>query len=173
MPPSTGPGLLYRSDDKGDQTKLTRDGQFLLDGAGNLIACSTGAGNKNVLDVDGNAHQTRPVACGPANRHRARMGLDQARMINWSPGLVWSTCLIRRNSKTRAATLLSYPDPKQFHPRRPASSAGNLSKTPTSIPTTELSALMDAQRQLEANANMIHYQDSTLDKLVNTVGRIS
>ena len=32
---------------------------------------------------------------------------------------------------------------------------------------------MDAQRQLEANANMIRYQDSTLQRLVNDVGKIS
>ncbi len=38
--------------------------------------------------------------------------------------------------------------------------------------TTELAALMDAQRQLEANANMIRYQDQTLARLVNDVGKI-
>jgi flagellar basal body rod protein FlgG len=36
-----------------------------------------------------------------------------------------------------------------------------------------MAALMDTQRQLEANANMIKYQDQTLDELVNTVGKIS
>lgn len=38
---------------------------------------------------------------------------------------------------------------------------------------TELAALMDTQRELEANANMIHIQDETLDKLVNDVGKPS
>ena len=32
---------------------------------------------------------------------------------------------------------------------------------------------MEAQRQLEANANMIQYQDQMLAKLVNEVGKIS
>ena len=32
---------------------------------------------------------------------------------------------------------------------------------------------MDAQRQLEANANMIRYQDQMLQKLCNEVGKIS
>jgi hypothetical protein len=32
---------------------------------------------------------------------------------------------------------------------------------------------MDAQRQLEANANMIRYQDAALGKLVNEVGKIA
>jgi flagellar basal-body rod protein FlgF len=40
-------------------------------------------------------------------------------------------------------------------------------------PATELSALMDAQRQLEANASMIQTQDETLSKLVSDVGKIS
>src|SRR5258707_1309885 len=40
-------------------------------------------------------------------------------------------------------------------------------------PTNELTELMDTQRQLEANANMIRYQDQTLQRLVNDVGKIS
>jgi flagellar basal body rod protein FlgG len=39
-------------------------------------------------------------------------------------------------------------------------------------PTTELAALMDTQRQIEANANLIRYQDQTLGRLVNDVGKI-
>jgi len=39
-------------------------------------------------------------------------------------------------------------------------------------PMTELTQLIQAQRQLEANANMIRYQDQTLSKLVNEVGKI-
>jgi flagellar basal body rod protein FlgG len=40
-------------------------------------------------------------------------------------------------------------------------------------PAIELSDLMETQRQLEANANMIRYQDQTLGRLVNEVGKIS
>jgi flagellar basal body rod protein FlgG len=39
-------------------------------------------------------------------------------------------------------------------------------------PATELTRLMETQRLLEANANMIRYQDQTLGRLVNDVGRI-
>ena len=39
-------------------------------------------------------------------------------------------------------------------------------------PANELTLLMEAQRQLEANANMIRYQDQTLSRLVNDVGKI-
>ena len=37
---------------------------------------------------------------------------------------------------------------------------------------TLLTQLMDAQCQLEANANMIRYQDQTMGKLVNEVAKI-
>jgi flagellar basal body rod protein FlgG len=40
-------------------------------------------------------------------------------------------------------------------------------------PTVELTALMQTQRELEANANMIRYQDQMLAKAVNEVGKIS
>jgi flagellar basal-body rod protein FlgF len=40
-------------------------------------------------------------------------------------------------------------------------------------PTTELTSLMETQRQLEASANMIRYQDQTMQELVDQVGKIS
>jgi flagellar basal-body rod protein FlgG len=40
-------------------------------------------------------------------------------------------------------------------------------------PATELTQLMDAQRQLEANANMIRYQDETLGHAVNELGKLT
>jgi len=39
-------------------------------------------------------------------------------------------------------------------------------------PAVELSQLMSAQRELEANANMIRYQDQTLQRLVNDVAKV-
>jgi flagellar basal-body rod protein FlgF len=40
-------------------------------------------------------------------------------------------------------------------------------------PAVEITRLMETQRQLEANANMIKFQDTTLGRLVNEVGKIS
>ena len=70
------------------------------------------------------------------------------------------------------ANTLDYPDIAALRPAR----AGMRSETVERAnvdPTTELAQLMDAQRQLEANANMIHYQDETLQVLVQNVGKIS
>jgi flagellar basal body rod protein FlgG len=40
-------------------------------------------------------------------------------------------------------------------------------------PSTELTQLLESQRMLEANANLIRYQDQTLGRLVNDVGRVT
>jgi flagellar basal-body rod protein FlgG len=39
-------------------------------------------------------------------------------------------------------------------------------------PAVEMTKLMEAQRLLEANANMIRYQDQSLGRLVNDLGKI-
>lgn len=40
-------------------------------------------------------------------------------------------------------------------------------------PAVELTRLMEAQRLLDANANMIRYQDQSMSRLVNDVGRVA
>ena len=70
------------------------------------------------------------------------------------------------------ATLLSAPANAQLNHATPTVRSGFVERSNVD-PATELTELMDTQRQLEANANMIHIQDETLDKLVNDVGRIS
>jgi flagellar basal body rod protein FlgG len=68
-------------------------------------------------------------------------------------------------------TLLGIPDGAALSEAQPSVHSGFIEHSNVD-PSTELTALMDTQRQLEANANMIHIQDETLDKLVNDVGRI-
>jgi len=78
----------------------------------------------------------------------------------------------RSQLKQQGGSMLSYPDTNQL---RTASGRlhSEVVERSNVDPTTELTELMDAQRQLEANANMIRYQDSTLQRLVNDVGKIS
>lgn len=40
-------------------------------------------------------------------------------------------------------------------------------------PSAELTKLITVQRQLEANANMLKYQDATLARCVNDVAKIA
>jgi len=72
----------------------------------------------------------------------------------------------------RGANLMSYPDIERSLKASDAQLRNEALEQANCEPTTELAALMDAQRQLEANANMIRYQDQMLSRLVNDVAKI-
>ncbi len=159
-------GSGYFAVKHGDETRLTRDGRFMLDRAGNLILANS-AGDR-VLDADG-----QPIVIDPSlapglsitedgqlsvqGRSLAQIGLfdvpDPTQLVK------------------RGGTLLSYPDPNQFRAATGTLRSQFLDRSNVD-PTMELTQLMDAQRQIEANANMIRYQDQTMGKLVNEVGKI-
>lgn len=151
----------------GEQVRLTRNGTFMLDRAGRLTLADGSA--RPVLDV-----RQRPIRLDPAR-------LPQT-VVNDDGQIVVDGELVARIG------LFDVPDPRQLVP-----AGGTLLKAPDGAalsrvrnpkihtgyiessnvdPATELAALLDAQRVLEANANMIRYQDQTLAKLVNEVGKI-
>ena len=72
----------------------------------------------------------------------------------------------------RGANPMSYPDIERSLKASDAQLRNEALEQANCEPTTELAALMDAQRQLEANANMIRYQDQMLSRLVNDVAKI-
>jgi len=72
----------------------------------------------------------------------------------------------------RGANLMSYPDLERNLTASTAELKNEALEQANCEPTTELAALMDTQRQLEANANMIRYQDQMLNRLVNDVAKI-
>jgi flagellar basal body rod protein FlgG len=166
-------GRGYFAVDDHGQTRLTRNGQFAVDREGNLVLSNENG--QAVLD-----HQRRPIKVEPGGGVRigsdgtvtqhdqpvARIGLfdvmDPARLVK------------------QGATLLSPGNQDLLDASDPGAPTGAAAATlhPEFLeranvdPATELAALMDTQRQLEANANMIRYQDQTLSKLVNEVGKI-
>jgi flagellar basal-body rod protein FlgF len=147
----------------GGESRLTRNGQFAVDRKGRLILAN-GEGQA-VLDPAG-----KPVLLAP--------GLP--------------TTIARDGTITQAGQpvgrvgFFDVPDPKRLikqggslmaHPGQSlVPGAGSLRsefvERANIDPATELAALMETQRQLEANANMIRYQDQTLGRLVNEVGKI-
>ena len=147
----------------GGGSRLTRNGQFAVDRKGRLILAN-GEGQA-VLDPAG-----KPVLLAP--------GLP--------------TTIARDGTITQAGQpvgrvgFFDVPDPKRLikqggslmaHPGQSlVPGAGSLRsefvERANIDPATELAALMETQRQLEANANMIRYQDQTLGRLVNEVGKI-
>lgn len=157
-----GKGYFAVRDGAG-QTRLTRDGRFSRNVEGYLTMATTG---QQVLDeqlraisVDGG-----PIAIGKdgqITQHGQPMGKVGLFDVNDPSSL-----------RKLGRTLMTAPDlERNLLPASGEIQQGAIENSNADA-TIELSQLMDAQRQLEANANMIRYQDQTLARLVNDVGKI-
>lgn len=148
------------------QTHLTRNGQMVLNRNGQLAMSNDP--NQAILD-----YKQKPVTIDPS-----------------FPVTITTDGTITQNGKAvDRLGLFDVADPTQLSKDGGTllgitAGAGKLRATTPTVrsgfiersnvdPAIELTDLMDTQRQLEANANMIHIQDETLDKLVNDVGRVS
>jgi flagellar basal body rod protein FlgG len=148
----------------GGKTRLTRNGQFLLNRNGALSLSNNPA--QIVLDDKQSPitlDSTQPFTIASdgtitqATKKVARLGLFD----------VADPETLQKDG----GTLLSIPDGATLSAANPTVRTGFIERSNVD-PATELVELMDTQRQLEANANMIQMQDQTLDKLVNDVGKI-
>lgn len=150
---------------QGGEIRLTRDGRFMVNQAGELVLANDHG--EKVLDSKGN-----PIILKPG----ATVSVSERGLINQNGQPITQVGLYdvpNRAALTKlGGDLLS------------AAEAGPLQAANVSIhsefieranvdSTTELAELMDSQRQLEANANMIRTQDEMLQKLVENVGKIS
>ena len=149
------------------KTSLTRDGKFILDRNGNLIVDN--AEGQQVLGKN-----MQPIVLDPSKISQTTIGANGE---------------ITQAGKLAATVgLFDVSDPTKLVPKGgniiDYSQAGDLQGATGTLrsqfsersnvdPATELTQLMDAQRQLEANANMIRYQDETLGKAVTDVGKLS
>jgi flagellar basal body rod protein FlgG len=149
----------------GANTRLTRNGQFMIDSQGNLVL-SNDHGEK-VLGDDSKPIQidpTQPMTIGSTGqivqggKTVAQLGLFDVPKPE--------------QLKKEGNGLYSYPNLKTMTPAT-GSIVGQTLEQSNVDPTTEMTSLMDAERQLEANMNMIRYQDATLSALVNQVGKVS
>ncbi|MGE5609350.1 MAG: flagellar hook-basal body protein [Bacillota bacterium] len=145
------------------QTLLTRDGRFLIGRDGYLAMAS---GGQHVLDSAG-----KPIPLDP--NLQASINQDGTITQNGQPvgrigvyGVPEGTQLTKRGR-----SMLAGPDAKQLQ-ALPGNLRSEFVERANVESSTELVALLDAQRQLEANANMIRYQDQTLSRLVNDVAKI-
>ncbi len=160
-------GKGYFAVDDHGTTRLTRAGAMMMDRNGNLIMAN-GSGQR-VLDRD-----LKPIKLDPGQLNNTLVG-------NYGE--------ISQNQKDAGHIgLFDVDDPHKLTKKGAnmldASSAGSLKPALGMIrsnhleranvdPATELTQLMDAQRQREANANMIRYQDETLGHAVNELGKLS
>jgi len=153
----------YMVDQQGTQS-LTRDGRFMVDRDGYLVLANDQG--QRVLDASRQPIRmdpTQPIQIDKdgqitqAGQATQRLGVfdvpDPSQLIK------------------RGGLLMSYPDLQRATDGTAQVMSGFVEQANVD-PATELTQLMEAQRQLEANANMIRYQDQTLSRLVNDVGRI-
>jgi flagellar basal body rod protein FlgG len=161
-----GKGFFTVND--GGQTRLTRDGRFIVNRQGHLSLATSEA--QEVLDVKG-----KPITLD-SRYVGGKTTIGRFGEVTQDGKAVARLAVVDVDDysklQKRGGTLLTYADEGNFKPangvlRSEFIERGNVE------PATELSLLMDAQRQLEANANMIRYQDATLQRLVNDVGKIS
>lgn len=148
---------------------LTRNGNFMLNEKGQLIL-SDGS-NARVLSRDLTPITLDPLAkteiSGQGSIQQYGAPVAQLALKN-----VDSTKL-----KKLGQHLLELPEDegtvKSLKDADTAVVQGGALERSNVDPTLELTQLLLAQRELEANANMIRYQDQTLGRLVNDVGKIS
>jgi flagellar basal-body rod protein FlgF len=154
--------LAVRSAD--GQTRLTRNGEMLIDQQGFLRLATDDA----------------PLVL---NAGREPIRIESSEGLNVSKDGEISNI----TGPVARLGVFSVPEPKQLKPigqtllHVPAS----MNMTPASAtvmsgylersnvdPASEITRLMQAQRQLEANANMLRYQDQATSRLVTDVGKI-
>ena len=160
-------GSGYFAVDQNSQLRLSRDGKLALDRDGNLILSNT-PGSK-VLDAD-----QKPIQL--VGYRASDLAVDKQGTIRHGTTVLAKLGLFEPadpRSVIPTGDNLNIPtDPASLRPATGTIESGQVERSNVD-PTTELTRLMEAQRLLEANANMIKYQDQTLGKLVNEVGRIS
>jgi flagellar basal-body rod protein FlgF len=148
------------------ETSLTRNGQFMVDRKGFLVL-GTEQGQQ-VLDINRQPIRLSAEGGVPA------VGKDGTITQDGEPVGRIGVFNVADRAKLikQGGTLLSYAEPGGIT-RTEATLHGEFLERSNVDPTSELTELMKAQRLLEANANMIRYQDQTLQKLVNEVGKIA
>jgi len=148
---------------QGDQIRLTRDGRFSVSRDGFLVL---GDGQK-VLGAN-----QQPVSVSPDSP--IKITADGTITQNGQTAARLGVFDVQDRSalKKLGGGLFALSDPADLKNATGSVQSEYIERSNVD-PTTELTELMDAQRQLEANANMIRTQDSTLQRLVNDVGKIS
>lgn len=145
---------------------LTRNGQFQLDREGYLVLGTEDA--PQVLDAN-----RQPIKMAPDGGTIA-IGTDGSiTQGERTVGRLGTFTVADKGKLSKAGgTLLSYPDADGLTAVTNPLLHSEFTEQSNVDPTTELTELMQVQRLLEANANMIRAQDQTLSKLVNEVGKI-
>jgi flagellar basal-body rod protein FlgF len=158
---------FFKVNDSG-ASRLTRDGRMMVDRTGQLVMANSKG--QPVLDVEG-----RPIKLDP-NRAAADTIIDTQGQIKQGGRIVARIGLFEVADRAQlhkvGGNLISYPESTALLPAHAEIRSGFTERSNVE-PANELTQLMDSQRQLEANASMIRFQDQMLARLVNDVGKIT
>lgn len=147
----------------GTKTSLTRDGRFAVNREGQLVMATQP--NQRVIGTDSRPIQVRPGAATTLTE-------DGTILQNQQPaGQVGLFSVADPNRLSKAGTSLLDTKDQPLQQANALMRSGYVERSNVD-PANELAELMDTQRQLEANANMIRAQDQILGRLVNEVGKI-
>lgn len=157
-------GKGYFAVDDGGETRLTRNGQFSINHEGHLVLSNENG--QKLLDA-----RRQPIRLEPTGG--VAIGSDGSVTQHGQPVATLGVFDVPDPSRLikQGATLLRTGGQEPVAAQGVTVHSGSVERANVD-PAIELAALMDTQRQLEANANMIRYQDQTLAKLVNEVGKI-
>jgi flagellar basal body rod protein FlgG len=150
----------------GDESHLTRNGRFMIDREG-YLALADESGQR-LLDTTG-----KTIRLGQVAQSHVNIAGDGTISVD---GLLITQLAVldvpeEAQLVPQGGALLRGAEVSTLQPSAAKLMSGYLEEANVD-PMAELTALIQAQRQLEANANMIRYQDQTLSKLVNEVGKI-
>jgi len=160
-------GSGYFAVKDGEQTRLTRNGNFMLDRQGKLILAD-GSGSA-ILDA-----QKQPIQLDPTRVGEVAVAPDGTITVGGAIATQLGVFDVAdpRGLVPAGGTLIAVRPNTELRPSVATVRSGFLEASNVD-PASEMTQLLAAQRQLEANANMIRYQDQSLSKLVNEVGKIS
>jgi flagellar basal-body rod protein FlgF len=159
----SGPGYFQVSD--GNQQFLTRKGQFALSSTGDLVMQNSGM---HVLSNAGNAINV------PTESARIEIGSDGMLSSVGNDGArtqVARLGLVRPSSDQQLEKVAG----SLFRTKSTVAPAGNdlkvqqgFTEQSTVSPVGEMIELIQASRMVEANVNMMKFQDDALDRLLQT-----
>ena len=162
----SGRGMLVV--ERNGQQFLTRNGAMLINSQGNLVLANDPSArvlNNRLRPIrlpvgsatDLNVASDGSLAVG--GRIVTRLAVKELR-----PG---GTVTKQQGTLLEAGNVATLPD------SRTTTVVQGMVEMSNVEPTSELTAMIEAQRALEANANILRMQDATLQRLVNEVGKIT
>ncbi len=147
-----------------DATHLTRDGRFTMDTAGNLV---TAAGGHPVLDVNDEPITLLPnIPAAISSDGRISQGGAFVAQLQVT-GVRDPQQLVKKGGNLLGFTGADMRSPAQDATLRPGFVEGSGVDS-----IRALMNLIDSNKALASNAKIIQFHDMTMDRAVNTLGRI-